>query len=173
MPSPFTEQEYQAHLLRHQILVVDDEERKLWEVVDIALANGFYCSLANSAPEAWEKLTASPTRYELMVCDKSMPTILESKDGYDYNGNEGLPLIPASHRYNQGLQLLRRVRSHPQLKSLDVIIYTSGGGKEQTEALGATYVYMQDVYELNEILRQRSELYREAVKAPEQQKKDF
>ncbi len=168
----FTNEVYRDHLFRHQVLVVDDEDRKLGEMTGIALANGFLCDFARSAPEAWSKLSKEPTRYELMISDNSMPTRDEPDDGYDYSGNDGLPLLGANDRFNEGLQLLRRVRDHPQLRSLDVIIYTGGGGREQAEALRATYIQQQP-YILNDILRERSELYREAAQNPKEAKKGF
>jgi len=135
-----------------RILVVDDEDIKLGEIAGIAMANGFSCDYARSAPEAWIKLSENPAKYILMISDNSMPTNDTSKDGYDYNTNNGLPLLSIDDNLNQGLQLLRRVREHPILQSLDVIIYTGGSGREQVEALGATYIQQQPPV-LDEILK--------------------
>ena len=129
MGCDFTHEEYRQHLFSHSILVVDDSERKLGEVGAIAEINGFLCDYARSAPEAWQILIEKPTKFELMICDNSMPSREESDDDYDYSNNDGLTFMAADDMYNEGLQLLRRVREHPQLKNLDVIIYTGGGLK--------------------------------------------
>ena len=59
-----------------------------------------------------------------MVSDNSMPYVPSSKDEHNYRGNEKLPLVNQAFDFNEGLQLLRRIRETPSLESLDVIIYT-------------------------------------------------
>jgi len=165
-----------THAFAHPVLVVDDEDFKRGEVAGIALANGFLCDYAKSAPEGWAKIVSNPTRYVMIVTDNSMPTEKNiGSDDYDYSSLEGLDLLDDNHRSvggNEGLQLIRRIRQSPSLSSSEVIMYTGSGVRQQAEALGAKYI-QQELYLLNDILREKSELYDKAVQNPKKAKRKF
>jgi len=163
----FTWEEWAAHISNHKILAVDDEDIKLGHVMGIAWANGFGCDFARSASEAWGKLLSGKTKYELMVTDNSMPKQNVGADGYDYSSADGLDLLEAKAREsgNEGLQLIRRIRQNPALRGLEIVIYTGSDVRQQAEALGAQYI-QRELYVLNEILRERSELYKAAAQNP-------
>ncbi|MFT4304386.1 MAG: response regulator [Candidatus Woesearchaeota archaeon] len=163
----FTDLDYSMHLAMHTILAVDDEDIHLGAVRGIALANGFACEIARSPVEAWKKLSKNPYGYELLISDNSMPSINQPDSEYDYSTNEGLIHLANNIGCNEGLQLLRRIRNEQKLSSLDVIIYTGSDVEKQVEAFNAIYIQKQP-HILNDILRERSELYRDASENPKE-----
>ncbi|GEM_PF-4640969 len=160
MDLQFSDEEYRLHLIKHNILIVDDEDYKRYLAGGVALANGFFPQYAKTPEEAWNLLNTR--KYDLLISDNYMPT-KEKDPEFDYDTNTGLHKLK-DFRGNQGLQLLRRIKSTETLKDLEVIIYTGSGEKEQTIELGGIYVG-QNLPLLNEILRQRSNLLRN-VKIP-------
>lgn len=170
----FTHEDWQMHATLHKILVADDADFKRGEIAGIAFANGFGCDLAKSAPEAWSKLTSGKTSYDLMIADNSMPPEPSiGPDGYNYSSADGLDALDPRHSGsgNEGLQLVRRIRQDPDFGKLEIIVFTGSGVGAQAEALGARYVQTTEMYLLNDILRERSELYREATQAPREKRK--
>ncbi|MFC1648041.1 response regulator [Nanoarchaeota archaeon] len=166
----FTHQDWQSHVFHNPVLVVDDEDRKLQEMTVLALANGFQPEYARNASEAWSKLTVGNHGYVLMITDNGMTTPINVETGdYDYSSLGGLDKLENINRFggNEGLQLIRRVRQHPELQGLDIIMYSGSGVGRQAEALGADYVSSTEPYMLNELLRERSALYTDAAANPQ------
>jgi len=167
MTIDFSEDEWREHYFKHKILIVDDEQLKKGEVDGIASVNGFSFNFAKNPYEAWDKLTSNIGQYELMVVDNSMYTSNEDVIKYNEGLEKSLHIFGSGdpRNGNEGLQLIKRVRQHPELKDLEIIMYSGSGVREQAEALGAMYISFE-LYLLNEILREKSELYQKVVENP-------
>lgn len=81
------------------ILVVDDEPFNLDLIAAFLQDTGYQIDLVAGGEEAWKKLLAAPDLYDTVLLDRMMPCM-------------------------DGLEVLRRIKSHPKLKLLPVIMQT-------------------------------------------------
>lgn len=176
----FTEQEWENHLKKNTVLIIDDEEYKRQRAAGIALANGFFFECAKSADEGWEKIYNQRNdltpKYSLVIVDNSMQNS-KSDIRFDYSTLNGLDaeLLGSRHlENNQGLQLVRRIRNYPFLENIDFVrktkdfpslanlefvMYSGSDVEKQAEALEIKFIG-EKLYLLNDILRSKSELYK-------------
>ncbi len=128
---------------RKEVLVVNDDRFKLGVCYGLVISQNFFCRKAISAPEAWDKLIATPEEYGLVITDNSMPQQTVGADGFDYG-----------RRDHQGLSLIRRMREHRKLRSLDAVLFTDGAGRSEATSLNA--VYINQIYVLYQFLSARN-----------------
>ncbi len=87
------------------LLIVDDEPFNL-EIIEDHLENeGYALVSATDSAEAWAHLEATPQRFDVVLLDRMMP-------GMD------------------GLEVLARIKAHPQLRALPVIMQTARAAAE-------------------------------------------
>lgn len=112
-----------------RILVVDDEPINLEIVSEYFDGSGYAPILVESGEEAWELLQAEDAPFELVLLDRMMP-------GMD------------------GMELLHRIKSHPHLRSMPVVMQTAASAPEQVrEGLTAgAYYYLIKPYEQESLL---------------------
>lgn len=88
------------------IMIVDDDNFNL-EILDKHLRkNNYRTDLSNGGARAWDLLTAEPQKYSLVLLDRMMPEV-------------------------DGMEVLDRLKAHPELKYLPVIMQTSASSPEQ------------------------------------------
>tara|TARA_Y100000310_G_C20589014_1_gene766970 strand:+ start:867 stop:1319 length:453 start_codon:yes stop_codon:yes gene_type:complete len=144
-------QKYREHLATHKVLVADDEPFYLGKAVGIAEANGFSVKFVDAAHKAWRELSDNPGLYSILITDNTMRTTEEPDDGYDYRPTD--TLIP-----NQGLELVRRIRKHPEFDNLEIVVFSGLSTiRDAVSDLRATFIG-KNSYLLNRYLRERSEL---------------
>ena len=100
-----------------RLLLVDDDEfmRSVMESGLVQL--GHEVDMANDGWQAWKKLQCSPDRYDLVLLDKNMPNM-------------------------DGMALLKRLKSEPNLAKLPVVILTGDNQpQEVAEGLAAGAFY--------------------------------
>ncbi len=100
---------------RTHVLAVDDDPLSLELIVEL-LGSGYEVSTAADGEEAWSLLESSSS-VDVVVADRMMPRL-------------------------GGLELLGRMKSHPRLRHLPVIIETAAADRDQVAegiAAGATY----------------------------------
>lgn len=89
-----------------RILIVDDEPVNI-EILEEYLEDGGYdLDTAEDGQEAWEKLEASPDHYDILILDRMMPRM-------------------------NGMEVLRRVKGHPVMQSMPVILQTALSAKDE------------------------------------------
>jgi DNA-binding NarL/FixJ family response regulator len=142
----FSHDIYLNHAQTHRILIADDEERKRFEAGGVALANGFDYVMTTCASEAWIELNAHPAKYDMLISDISMVERYGKLLGDVVRGKEGLALVKA-------------VKENSIFKDLEVVVLSGGDFQKEVEMLGAVFAGTK-LYLLNEILREKSELYR-------------
>jgi len=107
-----------------RLLVVDDEPLNL-EIILEYLEDGPYETItAEDGLEAWNKLEAQPDGYDVVLLDRMMPNM-------------------------DGLEVLRRIKAHPVLQSVPVILQTAlAGADEINEGLAAgAHYYLTKPFE--------------------------
>lgn len=92
--------------INRTILVVDDEEVNLKIIVWNLQKEGYAVITAASGEEAWEILARSPTGFDAVLLDRMMPGI-------------------------DGLEVLRRMKAHEELKNVPVIFQTGMTREEE------------------------------------------
>lgn len=101
------------------VLVVDDEPFNVDILLEYLEETGYHIDTADDGQEAWEKLEAEPDKYDVVILDRMMPRL-------------------------NGMQVLERIKQHPVLQSLPVILQTALAAKaEILEGLRAgAYYYL-------------------------------
>jgi CheY-like chemotaxis protein len=88
-----------------RVLVVDDEELNR-EIIAEYLSGGQYeLDMAEDGSIAWSKLEADPDAYDVVLLDRMMPNL-------------------------NGMEVLARMKGHPDLRSVPVILQTARASKE-------------------------------------------
>jgi CheY-like chemotaxis protein len=125
------------------ILIVDDEPLNRDILVDVLEEDGYALHTATSGAEALAALSAPQARYDAVLLDRMMP-------GMD------------------GLEVLRRIKADPALRSLPVIMQTAAASKTQVvEGIEAgAFYYLTKPFEL-EVVRS---LVRAAVESAHAQR---
>ncbi|MEO5368231.1 MAG: response regulator [Magnetococcus sp. WYHC-3] len=106
------------------ILVVDDEPHNL-DIIEDYLSDGNYQIVtAGDGSAALTLLEQEPERFDLVLLDRMMPGL-------------------------EGLEVLARIKAHPQLKSLPVILQTARAGQEDIVAgiEAGAYYYLTKPFE--------------------------
>lgn len=105
------------------ILIVDDNRLNLQVLNDTLRKNNYTTVLAGDGTRAWELLVADPHRYSLVLLDRIMPEM-------------------------DGMEVLDRMKAHPELKFLPVIMQTSACAEEQvSEGIAhGVYYYLTKPY---------------------------
>jgi DNA-binding response OmpR family regulator len=115
--------------LQPSILVVDDEEVSIKRLVHIFEKENYDVSVAMNGIEAWDLLQKSPQDFDIVLLDRMMP-------GMD------------------GLEVLKLMKDHSELKSVPVIIQT--GMTEENEILegiqAGAYYYLTKPYRRERLL---------------------
>lgn len=88
------------------LLVVDDEATNRMIVRDYLADQGFCLEEAADARTAWNMLAQSPERFDAVLLDRMMPDM-------------------------DGLEVLRRMKTHPALKAVPVILQTAATEPDQ------------------------------------------
>ncbi len=88
------------------ILVVDDEPFNLEIIVEYLEDQNYELITAESGEEAWTLLEQSPDAFDAVLLDRMLPGI-------------------------DGLEVLNRIKKHPQLNNLPVIFQTARSGKNE------------------------------------------
>ena len=111
-------------MARNRVLVIDDEQLNLFIIEEFLSEEQLDLDLQSNPVKAWEKLLAAEGAYSLVVLDRMMP-------GLD------------------GLSFLRRMKEHPGLADIPVIMQTAAAAPEQVrEGLQAgAYYYLIKPYE--------------------------
>jgi CheY-like chemotaxis protein len=111
------------------VLIVDDDDFYR-EILNDSLKDAGYLTVeaADGLP-AWELLQQSPERFDAVLLDRKMPQM-------------------------GGLELLERVKNHPRLNALPVVLQTTLADKEQVlEGLRAgAYYYLTKPFEQDKLL---------------------
>lgn len=111
-------------MAKERILAIDDEQTNLFLIRDFLADEPLHVDTEASPAAAWERLSASDSRYALVLLDRTMP-------GLD------------------GLDFLRRMKSDPRLADIPVIMQTAAAAPEQVrEGLQAgAHYYLVKPYE--------------------------
>ena len=113
-------------MTQHQakILVVDDEPFNVEIVLEYLEDCPYVCDTAEDGQEAWEKLEAAPESYDVVLLDRMMPNM-------------------------NGMEVLARIREHPVLQSVPVILQTALASKDEiVEGMEAgAYYYLTKPFE--------------------------
>lgn len=91
---------------RYTVLAVDDDEVNLMILTKCVQEAGFVVKAFESGDAAWEYLMGNPGAIDIALLDKMMPGL-------------------------SGIDLLKRIKMHPQLKRIPVIIQTGDAGMAQ------------------------------------------
>lgn len=93
--------------MRHNtVMIVDDDPSTLNLLEKHLRDNNYQTELADGGVRAWELLLAEPQKYSLVLLDRMMPEM-------------------------DGMQVLDKLKTHPQLKYLPVIMQTAASAPEQ------------------------------------------
>ena len=113
------------------ILVVDDEPLNLEIIAEYLGASneGYEWDTASNGEIAWRMLEQSPQKYYAILLDRMMPVM-------------------------DGMQVLARIRTHPVLKEIPVILQTARSAKEDIEEgiKAGAYYYLTKPYQEEELL---------------------
>lgn len=107
-----------------KVLIVDDEPFNI-EIIEEYLEDlPYLLDTAEDGQEAWEKLEADPQSFDAIILDRMMPRMT-------------------------GLEVLERVRAHPELQSIPVILQTGMAAQEDIlEGMQAgAYYYLTKPFE--------------------------
>ncbi len=114
-----------------KILVVDDEPLNLTIICEFLESAGaeYHWETAEDGQTAWEKLEQSPDRYNVILLDRMMPRM-------------------------DGLEVLSRIKHHPILKEVPVILQTARAARDDiTEGIEAgAYYYLTKPFQEEELL---------------------
>ncbi len=111
------------------ILVVDDELLNIKLIVQILQKEDYKISVAMNGEEAWDLLQKSPLAFDAVLLDRMMPDI-------------------------DGLEVLRRMKEHDELKSIPVIFQTAMTQEDEIlEGIQAgAYYYLTKPYRKERLL---------------------
>jgi CheY-like chemotaxis protein len=113
------------------ILVVDDEPLNLIIIGEYlgAAEEGYQWETAENGDQAWQMLEEAPERYAAVLLDRMMPKM-------------------------DGMQVLARIKTHPVLKEVPVILQTARAAKEDIEEgiKAGAYYYLTKPYQEEELL---------------------
>lgn len=111
------------------ILVVDDELLNIKLIVQILQKEDYKISVAMNGEEAWDLLQKSPLAFDAVLLDRMMPDI-------------------------EGLEVLRRMKEHDELKSIPVIFQTAMTQEDEIlEGIQAgAYYYLTKPYRKERLL---------------------
>jgi CheY-like chemotaxis protein/anti-sigma regulatory factor (Ser/Thr protein kinase) len=87
------------------VLLVDDEPLNVEILLEYLEDTGYKVETAEDGQMAWDRLDADPGRYDVVLLDRMMPGL-------------------------SGMQVLERIKQHPVLKSVPVILQTAMAAKE-------------------------------------------
>lgn len=87
------------------ILIVDDEPLNLEIIQDFLIDENYEFSTANNGAEAWQQLESNPDKFDAVLLDRMMPIL-------------------------DGMQVLSRIKAHPILKSIPVILQTAKSSQQ-------------------------------------------
>ncbi len=87
------------------ILVVDDDSTNLEIICEYLEDSNYQLSTADDGDIAWEKLDAEPEKYDIILLDRMMPNM-------------------------DGMEVLKLIKRHPQLKNCPVIMQTARADKD-------------------------------------------
>lgn len=102
-----------------RILIVDDEPFNVEIILEYLEECPYELESAVDGQEAWNKLEAEPDRFDVVLLDRMMP-------------------------YLNGMEVLQRIKAHPVLQSVPVILQTALASKDEVvEGLRAgAYYYL-------------------------------
>jgi CheY-like chemotaxis protein/anti-sigma regulatory factor (Ser/Thr protein kinase) len=89
-----------------RILIVDDEPLNVDILLEYLEDYGYELDTAEDGQEAWEKLEAAPDHYDVIILDRMMPRL-------------------------NGLEVLERIKRHPIMQSIPVILQTAVAAKDE------------------------------------------
>lgn len=102
-----------------RVLVVDDDPLSVELILEFLAGGGYEIETAGDGREGWTRLEGRPEDFDVVLLDRIMPRM-------------------------GGLELLRRIKKHPLLASLPVIMETSAGDRQEVvEGISAgAYYYL-------------------------------
>lgn len=111
------------------ILVVDDEPLNIEILVEFLTGTGYDIETAEDGCAAWKLLESDPDKYDVVILDRMMPCL-------------------------DGLQVLERIKHHPRLQSVPVILQTALAAREEmVEGLQAgAYYYLTKPFDEDMLL---------------------
>ena len=112
-----------------KILVVDDQQYNLDIIEEYLSEAKFDIELEDNSVQAWAKLEAQPELYDIVLLDWMMPNL-------------------------DGMEILKRIKAHPQLKHIPVIMQTARTDDDdirQGIAAGA-YYYLTKPFDEDKLL---------------------
>ena len=89
-----------------RILIVDDEPLNVDILLEYLEDHGYELDTAVDGQEAWDKLEAAPDYYDVIILDRMMPRM-------------------------NGLEVLSRIKQHPVMQSIPVILQTAVAAKDE------------------------------------------
>jgi CheY-like chemotaxis protein/anti-sigma regulatory factor (Ser/Thr protein kinase) len=92
--------------MAYKILAVDDEVNNLKLIKGFLAKSGYDVITAEDGVQAWEILKESPTDIDLLLTDRMMPNM-------------------------DGMELVAKVKQHPKMKYIPIIMQTASAQKEQ------------------------------------------
>ncbi len=106
------------------VLIVDDEEFNVDIIMEYLEDGGYNLETAYDGIEAWEKLQAAPEHFDVILLDRMMPNM-------------------------NGMKVLSKIKEHPVLRNLPVILQTAlTSKKEVLEGMQAgAYYYLTKPFE--------------------------
>lgn len=107
-----------------QLLLVDDSPLSLKILLELLPQPNYRCTTAQGGLQAWEMLEAQPDRFHAVLLDRIMPEM-------------------------DGMEVLRKMKQHPVLSHIPVIMQTAASTHQQTlEGLQAgAYYYLAKPFE--------------------------
>lgn len=89
-----------------RILVVDDDETNRLIIREFLEEEGYAFEEAEDGEQAWERLSGSPRRFDVVLLDRMMPGV-------------------------DGIEVLRRMKGTPELVRVPVILQTAAAAREE------------------------------------------
>jgi CheY-like chemotaxis protein len=89
-----------------RVLIVDDEPLNVEIILEYLEDSPYLLESAADGAEAWAKLEADPDGYDVVLLDRMLPQL-------------------------DGLEVLRRIKAHPSLQSVPVILQTALAAREE------------------------------------------
>lgn len=111
------------------VLLVDDEPFNIEILLEYLEDTGYQLETAEDGQIAWDRLSADPSRYDVVILDRMMPNM-------------------------SGLEVLERIKQDPCLQSVPVILQTALAAKEEVlEGLNAgAYYYLTKPFDEDMLL---------------------
>ena len=83
-----------------RILIIDDEALNIEILLGMLEGEGYRLDVARDGVEAWERLEGDPDAFDAVLLDRMMPRM-------------------------DGMEVLRRVKNHDQLRHIPIILQTA------------------------------------------------